>query len=454
MSRPKKQHVCRKCNTSFTWETSTGSVRQHNLDGSLHYCTGGYARPSGSPENSPRMPRIEPMQQEESKNPDSLGNQFENADEASSSEAKSESKSEEKAQDSSEKAEQEENKSQAQNSPEEKPNQAAQDLWKLVRPAAIQEVPLKSQLPKVVQELIDAAKQADNRKLAQLLDTFEKRIETRIAESLKPAKIEHEIRLKNADGLETKEIKGGHKQLHELLGMLSVGLNVLLVGPAGSGKTHAAFMCAEALNKTFYPMSVGPQTSKSDLIGYMDATGRCIRTGLREAFEHGGLFLLDEIDAGNPGVLTILNALLANQVVSFPDAVVSKHPGFLCIAAANTYGTGANRMYVGRQQLDAATLDRFVGIDWDYDTDLEVRLADSQPDWCLFVWQLRKIASELALRVVFGTRRIMQGCALLDSGMQREHVESHTVWFGVSADDKAKIVAAMSGQSKTQTRRY
>jgi hypothetical protein len=32
---------------------------------------------------------------------------------------------------------------------------------------------------------------------------------------------------------------------------------------------------------------------------------------------------------------------------------------FVCIAAANTFGTGADRQYVGRNQLDESTLDRF-----------------------------------------------------------------------------------------------
>jgi cobaltochelatase CobS len=55
-------------------------------------------------------------------------------------------------------------------------------------------------------------------------------------------------------------------------------------------------------------------------MGYMDAHGKLVRTLLREAYEHGGVFLLDEIDAGNPGVLTVLNALLANGQVGFPMA--------------------------------------------------------------------------------------------------------------------------------------
>jgi hypothetical protein len=41
------------------------------------------------------------------------------------------------------------------------------------------------------------------------------------------------------------------------------------------------------------------------------------------------------------------------------NPVAKRHPDFVCIAAANTVGTGADRLYSGRNKLDAATLDRF-----------------------------------------------------------------------------------------------
>lgn len=254
------------------------------------------------------------------------------------------------------------------------------------------------------------------------------------------AKREVIVKLEKPNG-EIEIISGAHKCMSVLLRRVRIKQNCLIVGPAGSGKTHAAHMVAEALGLKFYPMSVGPQTSKSDLIGYVDAHGKLVRTVLREAYEYGGLFLLDEVDAGNPGVLTVLNALLANSVCSFPDGVIEKHPDFRCIAAGNTYGQGANRQYVGRQQLDAATLDRFVGIDWDYDESLESKLGASQPDWVLYVWSLRKAADKLGIKRVFGTRRIQQGTALLDDGEKLDDVKNDTVFFGCPAEDRKKLEA-------------
>ena len=50
--------------------------------------------------------------------------------------------------------------------------------------------------------------------------------------------------------------------------------NIMFVGPAGSGKTHLAGCVAESLQLPFYPMSVGLQTTKSDLLGFVNASAQ------------------------------------------------------------------------------------------------------------------------------------------------------------------------------------
>lgn len=56
---------------------------------------------------------------------------------------------------------------------------------------------------------------------------------------------------------------------------------------------------------------------------------------------------------------------MANNVCAFPDKMVKKHKDFIVCASGNTYGTGADRKYVGRLEIDAATLDRFAFAAWE-----------------------------------------------------------------------------------------
>jgi hypothetical protein len=116
-------------------------------------------------------------------------------------------------------------------------------------------------------------------------------------------------------------------------------------------------------------------SSEYKLTGFIDAQGRIVSTAFRKAFEFGGVFLFGETDASMPGALLAFNTALANGWMDFPDGVVQKHPDFRVVADANTFGTGADRLYVGRNQLDAASLDRYAVLDWPYDEALEAALS-------------------------------------------------------------------------------
>lgn len=217
-----------------------------------------------------------------------------------------------------------------------------------------------------------------------------------------------------------------HGEFESLLRVVGVNQPVLLVGPAGTGKTHAAFEVSRSFGLSFHSIAVGSQTSKSDLVGYLDANHNYVRTQFREAYEHGGVFLLDEADAGNSNVLILLNAALSNGYMAFPDGMVSRHDDFRMVATANTYGHGASRQYVGRNQLDAATLDRFVTIAWDIDDKVESSLAgttDLGKKWLAVVRAVRKKAIvDLELRVVISPRATQRGALLLNAGMEFDKV--------------------------------
>jgi MoxR-like ATPase len=218
-----------------------------------------------------------------------------------------------------------------------------------------------------------------------------------------------------------------HEKFELLLRIIGAGLPVFMVGPAGTGKTAGAEHAARALGLDFYAMSVGSQTSKSDIFGYKDAQGNYHATPFRMAYEKGGVFLLDEADAGNANVLVGLNAALSNGYVFFPDGQMTKmHEDFRMVATANTFGNGASRQYVGRNQLDAATLDRFTVITWDIDNRIEEAIAQQSPTygerWLRVVRAVRHEAIDnLELRAVVSPRATLRGATLLESGVEYEH---------------------------------
>lgn len=253
------------------------------------------------------------------------------------------------------------------------------------------------------------------------------------------------IRLSKPDG-SLVETGLQHNQFETLLGICRSGLNAYLVGPAGSGKTTAAEQVAKALGLPFF--FTGAITSEFKLTGFIDANGRVICPAFRKAYEYGGVFLFDEIDASMPQAVLAFNAAIANNMMDFPDKTVPKHKDFYCVAAANTYGQGADRVYVGRNQMDGATIDRFAFVDWGYDEALEKVLAgEDQSDWVAYVQKVRRAVSEHKIRHVVSPRASINGGKLLRNGMKRAQVEAITLWKGLDAETVKKIRQAV-GQYK------
>lgn len=163
--------------------------------------------------------------------------------------------------------------------------------------------------------------------------------------------------------------------LDKVLALVAAKRAVWLGGGPGVGKSHLAGLVAERLGVSLYPVSCHAQMNEAKLLGYVSPiTGETKRTPFREAFEHGGVFLLDEVDNGNSNLLAALNSALSNGFMQFEDALVYKHENFVCIATANTKGHGPEAGYLGRQAIDLATLDRFCALEVPIDEALEERL--------------------------------------------------------------------------------
>lgn len=218
------------------------------------------------------------------------------------------------------------------------------------------------------------------------------------------------------DGVK-KDIKGiQHEKFDTVLKFVANDEPVFLTGPAGSGKNHLCKQVADALGLDFYFTNAVTQEYK--LTGFTDAMGKYQESQFYKAFKNGGLFMLDEMDASIPEVLVILNAAIANRYFDFPAPIgyVEAHPDFRVIAAGNTTGNGADCQYVGRNQLDGASLDRFAVVPIDYSVQIEngvtadIELAD-------FCRDFRKAANKCGLQVIVSYRamgRLAKMVKLLD----------------------------------------
>lgn len=202
------------------------------------------------------------------------------------------------------------------------------------------------------------------------------------------------VKLKATEGL-------SHEVTPQVLSYTASRLPVLMVGQAGSGKTHIAVACAEMLGLPHYSMSVNEQSSKADFLGYQDATGQIVKTNFRKAYEQGGVFIIDEIDAGNPNILTVINSALSNDFCSFPDGMIQRHKDFVCVCTANTFGEGESLQYIGRNILDSATRDRFATVVVGYSDLLEKALL---PNYYTLVRELRAHFENNGVLSVVSTR--------------------------------------------------
>jgi len=228
-----------------------------------------------------------------------------------------------------------------------------------------------------------------------------------------------------------------HKDFETICKIVEKNVPLMLVGGAGAGKNHTLEQVAEALKLTFYTTNAINQEYK--LTGFIDANGRYHETEFYKAFVNGGMFFLDEIDASCPEALIILNGAIANKYFDFPIGRVQAHKDFRVVCAGNTYGTGADMVYVGRNVLDGATLDRFVVLNFDYDEDVEKTLA-YDIDLYTFIRDLRNAVNESGLRYIVSMRAIINSTKLLEIGIDKKTILKTTIIKNMQTDDINTIV--------------
>jgi hypothetical protein len=181
-----------------------------------------------------------------------------------------------------------------------------------------------------------------------------------------------------------------HQVTGYVLKLAKARMNIMLVGPAGTGKSEICKQVASLIRTEDHPnglpyaeTAMSPGATRGDLLGrhtiggmsegfkalvhYMD-TGEVLDipesfvvSEFQRCYEFGGVFNLEEIDSADAGMLIVINNALAGKALynAANGRHIPKHRDFICMSTGNTLGTGANAEFSGRTKLDGATLDRF-----------------------------------------------------------------------------------------------
>jgi len=153
--------------------------------------------------------------------------------------------------------------------------------------------------------------------------------------------------------------------------LLSEGQSVLLIGPAGAGKSEAVKHVFQERKQKLLVVPCNPRLNANDLEGVTDLVvdgehqvTRFTPAAPAIASEHGYGLLLDEADALAPAAAFSLYRLMDREPMHITrrghDALVPLHDDFALVGTQNTEGRGDDKgLYHARAYQDEAFLDRW-----------------------------------------------------------------------------------------------
>lgn len=235
-----------------------------------------------------------------------------------------------------------------------------------------------------------------------------------------------------------------HKQYKMIFDHLMAEDDVYVYGGPGCGKTETVSQIFNDWGRDFLLMPFSNQSTKSELVGFENANGVVRETPLVEMIQRPSGILFDEFDSCPPPIALVLNAMVANRVMSTAKGMYKVHPECTFVFSGNTTLDGATSQMTGRTTSDMATKDRLSFLEFELDEDLETgitkdilgddRLADT---WLQIVRTCRANVNAMGTsgsRYSVTPRASYKGAKLLANGFDLAHVAKVRIRKG--ADDR------------------
>ena len=173
-----------------------------------------------------------------------------------------------------------------------------------------------------------------------------------------------------------------HRMLGYAIILAELKIPLMLIGPAGTGKSFLLRQLAEYFEVEYgeCPMTAG--ATPSWLLGSWvpDPEEPYKSRAFVDRYASGGVFNFEEIDRSDPNMLMVVNnAISADSMFNPVTGIeIPKHDDVIISSTANTFGLGGGRDYTGAERLDFATIDRFrmgrILVDMDEDLEWEIAL--------------------------------------------------------------------------------